>query len=167
MPHAACRCARLRMWNVALACGDRIGLIGANGAGKTTLLRILAGVYEPTFGRVHRHGRIASLFDITLGLHPDATGLDSGYRGLRCPAVYRISHTEPTRRRGFARPRRGPNRQTPCRPRITDTTSYRSAVGPNRSLISTGKIRGARRIGARGDHERIRATRQVDTRRLR
>ena len=69
--------------NVALARGDRIGLIGANGAGKTTLLRILAGVYEPTFGRVHRRGRIASLFDITLGLHPDATGYENiTVRGL-------------------------------------------------------------------------------------
>ncbi len=34
--------------------GDRIGLVGLNGSGKSTLLRILAGVQEPTAGRVVR-----------------------------------------------------------------------------------------------------------------
>jgi ATP-binding cassette, subfamily F, member 3 len=34
--------------------GDRIALVGANGTGKTTLLRILAGLEQPTGGRVHR-----------------------------------------------------------------------------------------------------------------
>lgn len=32
--------------------GERVGLIGPSGAGKTTLLRILAGMYQPTSGRV-------------------------------------------------------------------------------------------------------------------
>ena len=66
-----------------LARGDRVGLVGANGAGKTTLLRVLAGVYEPAFGRISRHGRVASLFDISLGLDPDATGYENIHlRGL-------------------------------------------------------------------------------------
>ena len=39
---------------VALALGDRIGLVGPNGAGKTTLLRIAAGLDEPDEGTVHR-----------------------------------------------------------------------------------------------------------------
>ncbi len=34
--------------------GDRIGLVGLNGSGKSTLLRILAGLQEPTNGRVTR-----------------------------------------------------------------------------------------------------------------
>jgi ATP-binding cassette subfamily F protein 3 len=34
--------------------GDRIGLVGLNGSGKSTLLRILAGLQEPTAGRVVR-----------------------------------------------------------------------------------------------------------------
>jgi ATP-binding cassette subfamily F protein 3 len=39
--------------NVAVAHGDKIGLVGANGAGKTTLLRIAAGRDQPDSGEVH------------------------------------------------------------------------------------------------------------------
>ena len=57
--------------------GDRLALIGANGAGKTTLLKVLAGVYEPTHGRVSCSGRVSSLLDTNVGLNPDATGYEN------------------------------------------------------------------------------------------
>jgi ABC-2 type transport system ATP-binding protein/lipopolysaccharide transport system ATP-binding protein len=57
--------------------GDRVGLVGLNGAGKTTLLRALAGVYPPTSGRIAVEGRIASLFDASLGLDPESTGYEN------------------------------------------------------------------------------------------
>ncbi|MCL7454190.1 MAG: ABC-F family ATP-binding cassette domain-containing protein [Anaerolineae bacterium] len=43
-------------WDVtcSVARGDRIALVGRNGTGKTTLLRILAGLEQPSSGRVHR-----------------------------------------------------------------------------------------------------------------
>ena len=57
--------------------GDRLALIGHNGAGKTTLLRVMAGVYEPSVGRVRVEGRISTIFDFTLGLDFDATGYEN------------------------------------------------------------------------------------------
>lgn len=64
-------------FNLSVADGDRIGVIGHNGAGKTTLLRMLAGVYPPTTGSCEVKGRICSLFDITLGFEQDATGWEN------------------------------------------------------------------------------------------
>ncbi|MFZ2006082.1 MAG: ABC transporter ATP-binding protein [Stellaceae bacterium] len=57
--------------------GERVGLIGANGAGKTTLLKVLAGIYKPTFGRVHIDGRTTALINSSVGLNPDATGREN------------------------------------------------------------------------------------------
>ena len=63
--------------NLVFEDGDRVGIIGHNGAGKTTLLRVLAGVYEPTFGTMSTEGRLSSFTDITLGMDPEATGLEN------------------------------------------------------------------------------------------
>jgi ABC-type polysaccharide/polyol phosphate transport system ATPase subunit len=63
--------------NLHLRDGDRLGIIGANGAGKSTLLRVLAGIYTPSVGRRHVVGKIASLFDITLGFEPEASGWEN------------------------------------------------------------------------------------------
>ena len=63
--------------SLAFGHGDRVGLVGRNGAGKTTLLRVLAGVYEPTRGRVRRCGRVASLLNVSLGIDSDATGYEN------------------------------------------------------------------------------------------
>lgn len=57
--------------------GDRIGIVGHNGSGKTTLLRVLAGVYEPARGTVNISGRLSPFTDITLGMDPEATGLEN------------------------------------------------------------------------------------------
>jgi ABC-type polysaccharide/polyol phosphate transport system ATPase subunit len=54
--------------------GSRVGLVGHNGAGKTTLLRSIAGIYEPTDGRLDTTGRIMPLFNMMEGMMPDATG---------------------------------------------------------------------------------------------
>src|SRR5262249_3257896 len=57
--------------------GDRIGLVGTNGSGKTTLLRVLSGVYPPTHGTIELEGHISPMFDVTLGMNLDATGLEN------------------------------------------------------------------------------------------
>ncbi|MFL5852760.1 MAG: ATP-binding cassette domain-containing protein [Solirubrobacteraceae bacterium] len=53
--------AALRGIDLALAPGERVALMGRNGAGKSTLLRCLAGLSEPTRGKVQRAGRVALL----------------------------------------------------------------------------------------------------------
>ncbi|RYF46395.1 MAG: ABC transporter ATP-binding protein, partial [Comamonadaceae bacterium] len=63
--------------NIELKSGDRLGLTGHNGAGKSTLLRTLAGIYEPSSGIFSREGSVASLIDPSLGIEPDATGLEN------------------------------------------------------------------------------------------
>ncbi len=57
--------------------GDRIGLVGSNGSGKTTLLRVLAGIYPPASGLVEVDGRVSPMFDNSLGMNMDATGLEN------------------------------------------------------------------------------------------
>ncbi len=57
--------------------GDKLGIIGHNGAGKSTLLKLLAGIYPPTSGKRSVRGQIGSLFDISLGFEPEASGWDN------------------------------------------------------------------------------------------
>lgn len=57
--------------------GDRVGLIGHNGSGKSTFLQVLAGIYEPTGGKLTVRGRVTSMLGITLGMDAEATGLDN------------------------------------------------------------------------------------------
>ncbi len=63
--------------NLTVENGDRLGVIGHNGAGKSTLLKTLAGVYQPTHGKMVVDGRVSSLFDLALGFEPDATGWEN------------------------------------------------------------------------------------------
>ena len=57
--------------------GDRIALVGDNGSGKSTLLRVVSHVYPPTSGVVHVVGNVSPMFDATLGMSLDATGLEN------------------------------------------------------------------------------------------
>lgn len=57
--------------------GDRLALIGVNGAGKSTLLKVLAGIFEPTRGRMQAEGRVSALLTAQVGLNPEATGREN------------------------------------------------------------------------------------------
>lgn len=65
--------------NLEIQEGDRVGLIGHNGAGKSTLLRVLSRAYVPTSGTAAISGNVGSLIDISLGINPEATGIENIY----------------------------------------------------------------------------------------
>ncbi|MFE3836053.1 metal ABC transporter ATP-binding protein [Pseudogemmobacter sonorensis] len=55
------------------------GLIGPNGAGKTTLLMTIAGLVQPSAGRVLAFGQTPAQAAPKMGLVPQAAGFDRGF----------------------------------------------------------------------------------------
>ena len=53
----------LRHIDLTIAPGDSIALVGENGAGKTTFVKLLAGLYQPSEGRIVLDGRDLSTWD--------------------------------------------------------------------------------------------------------
>jgi lipopolysaccharide transport system ATP-binding protein len=73
----------LKNINVQIVSGERVGLLGHNGAGKSTFLKTVAGLYPISSGELLVEGQVRSLFDLSLGFEPDATGRENIlYRGL-------------------------------------------------------------------------------------
>jgi lipopolysaccharide transport system ATP-binding protein len=73
----------LKNVSVEISEGERVGLLGHNGAGKSTFLKAIAGLYPISSGTCEVKGTVRSLFDLSLGFEPDATGRENIlYRGL-------------------------------------------------------------------------------------
>src|ERR1051326_3435396 len=59
--------------------GETLSLVGPNGCGKSTLLQIVAGILQPTAGRVVTRGRIAALLELGAGFNPEFSGRENVY----------------------------------------------------------------------------------------
>lgn len=83
--------------DLAVAPGEFVALLGPSGSGKTTLLRTLAGVTDPTAGRVTLGGEPATLHVDDLGYVPQREtvhDLLSVREALRYAAVLRVGDDE-------------------------------------------------------------------------
>lgn len=68
---------QLTDFSVTVSDGDAVALLGANGSGKSTALRLMAGIYQPTSGRVERRGRVVALIELGAAFHPELTGAEN------------------------------------------------------------------------------------------
>tara|TARA_B100000686_G_scaffold89789_1_gene96491 strand:+ start:10525 stop:11139 length:615 start_codon:yes stop_codon:yes gene_type:complete len=67
----------LENFNMEIASGEAVGIIGKNGAGKSTILGLLAGVLKATSGQIKVEGRIAPLLELGAGFHPELSGREN------------------------------------------------------------------------------------------
>jgi ABC-type polysaccharide/polyol phosphate transport system ATPase subunit len=67
----------LRHLNLHVDPGESLGVLGPNGAGKSTLLLALAGILDPSEGRVAVTGRVSTLLTLGAGFEMDLSGRDN------------------------------------------------------------------------------------------
>jgi ABC-type polysaccharide/polyol phosphate transport system ATPase subunit len=69
----------LKQVSLELRPSECVGLIGHNGCGKSTLLKVIAGILEPSSGRVMYEGRMASLIELGAGFDGELNAIDNIY----------------------------------------------------------------------------------------
>lgn len=72
---------RIAIKNVSFTAssGEVVGIIGKNGAGKSTLLKLIAGIYQPTEGKIKTEGTFVYLTSLGLGFLPKLTMRENIY----------------------------------------------------------------------------------------
>ena len=59
--------------------GEVFGIVGTNGSGKSTMLKMIAGVLEPTEGKIITNGKMAPLIELGAGFDGELTGRENIY----------------------------------------------------------------------------------------
>lgn len=59
--------------------GEFFGIVGRNGSGKSTMLKMLAGIYQPSRGRVTVQGKLVPFIELGVGFNPELTGRENVY----------------------------------------------------------------------------------------
>lgn len=59
--------------------GEFFGIVGRNGSGKSTMLKMLAGIYQPTHGKIHVNGKLVPFIELGVGFNPELTGRENVY----------------------------------------------------------------------------------------
>jgi ABC-type polysaccharide/polyol phosphate transport system ATPase subunit len=57
--------------------GEFFGVVGPNGSGKSTLLKILAGIYPPSTGELHVHGKLSPFIELGVGFNMELSARDN------------------------------------------------------------------------------------------
>lgn len=71
------RLEALKDVDLEIRSGEFFGIIGRNGSGKSTLLKILAGIYQPTQGKVKISGRLSPFIELGVGFNPELSARDN------------------------------------------------------------------------------------------
>ncbi len=69
----------LRNISFEVKSGEFFGIVGRNGSGKSTLLKIIAGIYQPSNGRVEINGRLVPFIELGVGFNPELSGRENVY----------------------------------------------------------------------------------------
>jgi lipopolysaccharide transport system ATP-binding protein len=67
----------VRGFDLELAQGQRLGLVGRNGAGKSTVLKLITQNIDASEGSVEVDGEVHALFEAGGGLHPEFSGTEN------------------------------------------------------------------------------------------
>jgi ABC-type polysaccharide/polyol phosphate transport system ATPase subunit len=67
----------LKDFDLEVAPGEAVALIGRNGCGKSTVLRLIAGIYEPTTGEIETFGRIGAVIELGVAFNAELTGREN------------------------------------------------------------------------------------------
>lgn len=63
--------------NLQVKRGESLALIGLNGSGKTTLLKLIAGIVQPTKGKIKVNGSVAPLISLGAGFDNESTAKEN------------------------------------------------------------------------------------------